>query len=212
MMGNKIYLGCKPSILDGTEKKFEPSKTMKIPDEYSFQSQMSVVLNQGSTNMCVTYALASHIDWNINMSKKTKCKDNNVDKNAIYSARTMSGDNGMTFKEALDYVKNKGVKTNVGFIKIDNYARVASELALKQALIANGPCIGGLMCYNSNYEFWKGSYGETPLGGHAISIIGYNKDGFIIRNSWGTYWGKGGYCVLRYEDVPKFFEIWTIID
>ena len=108
----KIYLGCKPSVLNGTEKVFQPSKTLVLPGEYSFQNQMPPVLNQGSTNMCVTYAVASHIDWNINMDKKTKCKDNNVDRKSIYSARTVAGDNGMTIKEAMTYVKNTGVKNS----------------------------------------------------------------------------------------------------
>lgn len=210
MMG-KLYLGCKPSVLNGTEKIFQPSKTMVLPQEYTFQSQMPPVLNQGQTNMCVTYAVGSHVDWNINMSKKTLCKDNNVDRKGIYSARTTMGDNGMQIKEALNYLKSKGVKTNVGVMKIDNYAKVNSEINLKQALIANGPCVGGLMCYNDSTEFWKKGYNK-PLGGHAISIVGYTKDGFIIRNSWGTSYGKGGYSILKYSDFNNFFELWTIID
>ena len=207
---SKIYLGCNPSVMDGSELIFEPSGTLKIPNEYTFQPQLSPVLNQGNTNMCVTYALSSHIDWNIDMTKRTKCKDNNVDRKAIYSARSESGDNGMTFKEALNYVKNTGVKTDVGLVKIDHYAKVGSVDTLKQAIIANGPCIGGLMCYNNYTEFWNGY--SNPLGGHAIAVIGYNKDGFIIRNSWGTSYGKGGYALMKYSDFPKFFELWTIID
>lgn len=209
---SKIYLGCNPSVMDGSEKIYTPTKTLALPQEYSFQSQMSPVLNQGSTNMCVTYALGSHIDWNINMSKKTKCKDNNVDRKAIYSVRTKPGDNGMTFKEALEFVKNKGVKTNLGVVKIDHYAKVPSIDGLKHALIANGPCIGGLMCYNSFSEFWNQGYGDQLLGGHAICIVGYNKDGIVIRNSWGTGYGKGGYALMKYADFDKFFELWTIID
>lgn len=209
-MGN-IYLGCNPSIIDGTESIYQPSKTLKIPDEYTFQTQMPPVLNQGQTNMCVTYALGSHIDWNINMSKKTKGMDNQVDRKDIYSARSVKGDNGMTIKEALNHVKTKGAKTNVGLVKIDHYSKIGSLDALKQALIANGPCIGGLMCYNSNTEFWKKGFSQ-PLGGHAISIVGYTKEGLVIRNSWGKIYGKGGYSILKYPDFNSFFEIWTIID
>ena len=207
---NKIFLGCNPSIMNGTEQIFIPNKSLKVPQEYSFQSQLPPVLNQGNTNMCVTYALGTHIDWNIDMSKMTKCKDNNVDRKSIYSARTESGDNGMTFKEALNYVKTKGVKTDVGVQKINHYAKVGNIELLKQALIANGPCLGGLMCYNDYTEFWKG-YGK-PIGGHAICIVGFNKDGFIIRNSLGTSYGKNGYALMKYTDFNSFFELWTIID
>ena len=212
MMTGKIYLGCNPSVMDGTEHIFEPAKSLVLPTEYSFKNQMSPVLNQGATNMCVTYALGSHIDWNINMDKGTKSKDNNVDRKSIYSARTISGDNGMTFKEALGYVKKTGVKTNVGLVKIDHYAKIGSILALKQALLVNGPCLGGLMVYNNYTNFWIKGFGDSALGGHAITIVGFNKDGFIIRNSWGTSYGQGGYAVMKYEDFNNFFELWTIID
>lgn len=211
-MENAIYLGCKPSVIDGSEKTFKLDKPLTIPVEYSFQSQMPPVLNQGNTNTCVTYALGSHVDWNINMDKGTKGKDNNVDRKQIYSVRSISGDNGMTIKEGLNFLKNKGVKTNLGVRKIDHYAKIGNLDSLKQAIIVNGPCIGGLMCYNSGNEFWNKGFKDEALGGHAISIVGYNKDGFIIRNSWGQYWGKGGYTLMKYEDFEKFFELWTIID
>ena len=30
---------------------------------------------------------------------------------------------------------------------------------------------------------------ETGYGGHALSIVGYTKNHFIVRNSWGSTWG-----------------------
>jgi hypothetical protein len=36
-------------------------------------------------------------------------------------------------------------------------------------------------------------------GGHAVTIVGYNQDGFIIKNSWGTGWGDKGYAVISYD-------------
>jgi C1A family cysteine protease len=41
---------------------------------------------------------------------------------------------------------------------------------------------------------------NTTRGGHAVAIVGYTPDRFIVRNSWGTSWGdKGfGYASLSY--------------
>lgn len=36
--------------------------------------------------------------------------------------------------------------------------------------------------------------------GHAVAIVGYTKEGFVIQNSWGTGWGYKGFAVLPYED------------
>ncbi len=31
-------------------------------------------------------------------------------------------------------------------------------------------------------------------GGHAVALVGYTKDYFIVRNSWGTGWGDRGFA------------------
>lgn len=33
---------------------------------------------------------------------------------------------------------------------------------------------------------------------HIISIVGYGPDYWIIRNSWGTYWGDKGFCYVKF--------------
>ena len=43
-------------------------------------------------------------------------------------------------------------------------------------------------------------------------IIGFNKQGFIIRNSWGTSWADHGYITIPYEEYDDaVFEAWTTI-
>ena len=37
-------------------------------------------------------------------------------------------------------------------------------------------------------------------GGHAFAIVGYTDKGFIVHNSWGTRWGRGGFAILTYSD------------
>lgn len=41
----------------------------------------------------------------------------------------------------------------------------------------------------------------TARGGHAVALVGYTSDRFVVRNSWGTSWGdKGfGYTSLAYS-------------
>lgn len=58
--------------------------------------------------------------------------------------------------------------------------------------------------------------GEKMLGGHAVMAVGFDdkRKVFIIRNSWGSEWGDGGYFYMPYEfiDDPEFAsDFWTII-
>jgi len=42
-----------------------------------------------------------------------------------------------------------------------------------------------------------------PAGGHAFAIVGYNSQGFIVQNSWGSKWGSKGFAIWMYEDWLK---------
>ena len=51
---------------------------------------------------------------------------------------------------------------------------------------------------------------QTPLGGHAFAIVGYNGDGFMVENSWGPRWGKDGFALWLYEDwVENIKDGWV---
>lgn len=47
-------------------------------------------------------------------------------------------------------------------------------------------------------------------GGHAIALVGYTSQGFIIQNSWGKEWGKNGFALLPYEDfMIHATDVWV---
>ncbi len=52
---------------------------------------------------------------------------------------------------------------------------------------------------------------NSGLGGHCVALVGYNKDGFIVRNSWGTGWGDKGfaYAADSYAQ-PAFTEAFGV--
>ena len=46
--------------------------------------------------------------------------------------------------------------------------------------------------------------------GHAVAIVGYTEQGFVIQNSWGTGWGAGGFALLPYEDyMLHATDVWV---
>jgi hypothetical protein len=40
---------------------------------------------------------------------------------------------------------------------------------------------------------------DEGYGGHAVTIVGYDEHGFIIKNSWGPEWGDKGYARVSYD-------------
>ena len=37
---------------------------------------------------------------------------------------------------------------------------------------------------------------EKPIGGHCMTIVGWDKSRWIVANSWGAKWGDKGYCYM----------------
>ncbi|HEX7114088.1 MAG TPA: C1 family peptidase [Steroidobacter sp.] len=42
------------------------------------------------------------------------------------------------------------------------------------------------------------------LGGHAYALVGFNRVGFVVQNSWGEKWGNCGFAVLPYEEWVEY--------
>lgn len=199
-----------PSVIDGTENEFVEPKNKGLLKEYSYKKYLPDVLNQGRDSICVPCSLSANINWHLNLDHG-KIIDNKVKVYDIYESRTAPGDNGMTFKDAFKYLMEEGVETKRGNFKIKDYAIIHNVYALKFAIIANGPCVAVLPVHNADSadEFWNEKYGDF-LGYHAVAVVGYNEDGFIIRNSWGSSYGSDGYTLIKNKDINKFKEIWTI--
>lgn len=52
---------------------------------------------------------------------------------------------------------------------------------------------------------------DISLGGHAFAIIGYDKRGFWVQNSWGQSWGLRGRAIWTYEDWQQnITDAWVL--
>lgn len=196
--------GFQPSI-DGTEYIYEYKENKGLPLMYSYLKQLPAVLNQYDDPICIPCSMSAWLNWktNIILGKKT---DNSIDVMQIYREGNGQKD-GMTCKDAFKYLINNGVDSKVGKLKISKYFSVNSILALRYAIVANGPCLAVLPVYNPDKDkFWLGS---NLQGYHAVSVIGYDPDGFIIRNSWGEGYGFDGYSYITSDEIMKSKEIWT---
>jgi hypothetical protein len=212
-----MYYGCKPSKLDGTEIIVdEVLDNMDIPAEYSYLMYLPNAYDQGNRPTCVPHAISAFVDWYNGVNGI----DSDMSIDWIYDCREDKDGEGMTLKEALKYIKKVGYTTKQDYKnirkgespeldQINMYGMLNSVFAMQRSLLINGPFILALPVYDSSRsDFWNGSKFE---GGHAVACVGYDEYGLIIRNSWGTMWGSGGYCTLPYEQVNKIYEAWALI-
>jgi Papain family cysteine protease len=102
--------------------------------------------------------------------------------------------------------------------KIASYFNLGKKLSdWKRWIATKGPILTRLNVDDSwNYAADTGGrldayQAATAGGGHAVTLVGYTPDRFIVRNSWGTTWGdKGfGYASLAYAEAA-FTEAYGI--
>lgn len=98
---------------------------------------------------------------------------------------------------------------------ITQYSQVSQdEVSIKSALYQQIPVLFGFTVYSSLESDSTSKTGDIPypnsddlrrgpLGGHCILIVGYDdtRQVFLIRNSWGTSWGRSGYGTMPYRYV-----------
>lgn len=104
------------------------------------------------------------------------------------------------------------------------YQRVARVLSqMKGCLVSGYPFVFGFTVYDSFESAQVAKTGKVPmpgptenvLGGHAVLAVGYDDAAqrFIVRNSWGPKWGKGGHFTMPYVyllDSNLADDFWTI--
>jgi cathepsin X len=85
-------------------------------------------------------------------------------------------------------------------IKVKEFSFISGAADMKKEIYARGPIACGIDATTKFDAYTGGVYQEFtwPEINHIISIIGWGKaaDGteyWIGRNSWGTYWGEGGF-------------------
>jgi hypothetical protein len=106
------------------------------------------------------------------------------------------------------------------------YSRVDGSKGSMSALADGFPVVFGIALPSRCYEE-AAQTGIIPrpteeerripqTSGHAMLIVGYDRNDqrFIVRNSWGTAWGRQGYCTIPFDVIDDFCspgELWIVV-
>lgn len=146
---------------------------------------------------------------------------------------------GIVTTDSCEYKANSTqCPANLDFIYPENGSRITSWVIgvsnifsltndhIKKLLQIYGPLVTGIHAdllgssHPAHYVHKKEDFdlknGDKNVD-HQVVLIGYGrsetKPYWILRNSWGTWWGLGGYWATEMSDTPTmFFELGAITD
>jgi len=222
----------KPSLIDDRDwdaTNFFGDKS--YPKTLDMRSKLPPIRNQGEQGSCAAQSAAC-------MKEFQERLDNNITEHFspqfVYDNRKNQKYPGMTCRDVMNILSKKGCPLEQDYpynyisnpadidpqifeaakkFKIKSYARVHDVDDLKKSLANNGPCLISFPVYNYKSMIWRPKYKTQAMrGGHAMTIVGYNKDSFIVRNSWGVEWGDMGYTYYPFTDWGMHFDCWTTVD
>ena len=203
----------------------------------TFELKMPKIKNQKNVNSCVAHSISTVIEYFNNIQQNN---DEAMSTNYIYGNRTNMNYDGMgmytrqaiantcKFGDVLESVwpgntevpdvinefeYNKVKLHDQGTsYRFSSYYSVKTKNEIKTALMKNGPVIFAMSWYD-DIKVKNGiitTSQEGDAGGHCMIIYGWNQDGWLIQNSWGSSWGNKGKAILPYN--IKINEAYGIID
>ena len=93
------------------------------------------------------------------------------------------------------------------WVKVKSYVVQSDELHmnverhLAHNIVQYGPIPVGIDSSNYHFELYKGGVLKEHQCGkdidHAVLVVGFTPKYWIVKNSWGSRWGQGGYIYLE---------------
>lgn len=119
----------------------------------------------------------------------------------------VSGNGSFVPKCSNSCVNNSNEKPNLYKVIQDSSKPLNCTLQIQRELMENGPVQTGFEVYEDFLHYKGGIYKYTDgiiLGGHAVKIVGWGKEGnvnyWIVANSWGSEWGEKGYFRIAFGE------------
>ncbi len=86
---------------------------------------------------------------------------------------------------------------------IDFWTPIPSVQQIKKALSEHGPLVVAVTVTPAFLSYTKGVFNERANFeiNHGVTIIGWDdsKNAWLIKNSWGSLWGEGGFMWIDYN-------------
>jgi len=219
--------------------------------DWRYAEGTTPVANQGSCGSCWAFAptgqLESHVriyDNRIeNLSEQAvlSCNTNGggCDGGPLYAAYNVFENHGAVSETCMVYEADDTVPCTQDecdvIARITSYGLIAADInTIKTSVYNYGPVATTMWVVDNFMDYVDGCYQTNVTCGtgdpHAVLIVGWDDNmcggegAWIVKNSWGPYWGVDGYfyikygagCIaqsgnyqISYEPTPVFVRIYT---
>ena len=185
---------------------------------------MTPVRNQGSCGSCWAFGAIGAVEGCINILKNDPDYDIDLSEQQLVSSCCSAGScSGGYPTGALGYIKDHGVPAEKCFpyraknsactpcddwendsYKMSNYVHIDTS-DYKWALKNHGPMVVVIKVPDDWFYYKAGVYepvweGKVGWANHCVVLCGWDdkEKAWIIKNSWGKYWGMDGYAYVKY--------------
>lgn len=195
--------------------------------DWRAQGGVTAVRNQGGCGSCWAFAtvgvmeaailIRDGITTDLSEQYLVSCNSNNWSCSGGWYAHDYhwnragkDGGVGAVLESTRPYLaKNTACGTNIDHLYTVNnwyyvnpYVSVPDTAAIKQAILSYGPVSVAVYVNNAFQAYTGGVFNGCSNGtvNHAVVLVGWNDadQAWIMRNSWGPYWGEQGYMRIRY--------------
>jgi C1A family cysteine protease len=213
------YLGFAPSS-ESTAPAWTAPRSNRITADVDWRSKGAVtpVKNQGSCGSCWDFAGVGTIET---FTFLAQGKLINLSEQQVLDCSKGGSCGGGLMDKAIDWGCQQGICETSGYpytarqgtckqctavsAKCAGAKKLNSEADQAAALDVNTVSIG--VYIGANFQSYKSGVfaGPCGTGGHAMVLVGYTADAWIVKNSWGLSWGEQGYSRwARGKDLCKF--------
>ncbi|WP_437683932.1 C1 family peptidase [Sorangium sp. So ce131] len=195
------------------------------------------VRDQGGCGSCVSFATVALLESMCGVEKGQLLDLSEADLHFCSSHGATCG--GWWPSDALDQVKRRGVPDESCFpyssafqdgggprciigperdrraVKLLESTTLSSAAARKEWLTRVGPVSAVMEVYTDFFSYGSGVYEHVSgqlEGLHNVLVVGYSESErcWICKNSWGAFWGAGGYFKIAYGQcgIDSTFPFW----
>ncbi|MBN2441474.1 MAG: hypothetical protein JXJ04_09005, partial [Spirochaetales bacterium] len=184
-----------------------------LPSSFSWQSSCTPIRSQGSCGSCWAFATVGSYeaalkiflsrDENLSEQFLVSCNSQGWGCNGGWAAFTEMRD-GISREDCFPYTAQDSQCNDQCslYYPIASFRSVSNSVdAIKNAIHTYGPVFTAVAVDNAFRYYASGVFnGNATKVNHAVVLAGWDDErgAWLLRNSWGTSWGEGGYMWIKY--------------